>query len=178
MSHPDNVRPVDQLASISIDSGDRDRLRAAVDRLQAGWPDDPATAYHTAMLHLLSSAIAQAIAAAETGAARHGPDARLQTVLGMAYAEAGRTDDARRALEAAAELDRRNPASYVSLGLTELRADRPDAAVSRFGEALLLDPASPDALAGLAEALERLGQPERAARVALALAAGRGAGRR
>jgi Flp pilus assembly protein TadD len=96
----------------------------------------------------------------------------------MAYAEAGRTDDARRALEAAAELDRRNPASYVSLGLTELRADRPDAAVSRFGEALLLDPASPDALAGLAEALERLGQPERAARVALALAAGRGAGRR
>jgi hypothetical protein len=34
-------------------------------------------------------------------------------------------------------------------------------------------------LAGLAEALERLGQPERAARVtAAALAAGRGAGRR
>jgi spermidine synthase len=179
MSHPDDVRPVDQLASISIESGDRDGLRTAVDRLQAGWPDEPATAYHTAMLHLLSGAVAQAIAAAEAGAARHGLDARLQTVLGMAYAEAGRTDDARRALEAAAELDRRNPASFINLGLIELRADRPGAAVSRFGEALLLDPASPDALAGLAEALERLGQPERAARVtAAALAAGRGAGRR
>jgi Flp pilus assembly protein TadD len=87
----------------------------------------------------------------------------------VAYASTGRRGEARKALEAALERDARDASTYTNLGLLDLETGQPDRAVSRLGEALLLDPGSPRALGALAEALDRLGHANRATRVRKAM---------
>lgn len=101
----------------------------------------------------------------EPAARRHPGDARLRNVLGVAYASTGRRDEARRSLEAALELDPRDASTYTNLAIVDLETGLAEHAVSRLGEALLLEPESPRALSALVTALERLGDANRAARV-------------
>ena len=53
--------------------------------------------------------------------------------------------------------------TYVTLGRFELDTFNPQRAAALFTEALFLDPRSPAALNGLADALSRMGRAERAA---------------
>ena len=163
-SAPD-PRAIEQLAALHADQGDAERLRFFVDQLQQRWPDRPATAYYRATFAMLIGQPQDAIAAAEPASRRHPLDARLQNVLGVAYASVGRRDDARRAFETALERDPRDAATYTNLGLLDLETGQPERAVSRLGEALLLDPDSARALAALADALDRLGHSRRAANI-------------
>ena len=158
-------RVIEQLASLYADQGDVDRLRRVVEQLERIWPDRPGTAYYRATLSLSIGRPQDAIAAAEPAAHRYPLEGRLQNVLGVAYATASRRDEARRAFEAALARDPRDAATYTNLGLLDLETGQADRAVSRFGEALLLDPESARALAALADALDRLGQASRAARI-------------
>ncbi len=106
---------------------------------------------------------------AEPAARRHASDARIRNVLGIAYASTGRRDEAREALESAISRDPRDASIYINLALLDLETGQPARAVTRLGEALLLDPRSPRALGALAQALERLGYSARAARVKAAI---------
>ncbi|HYN09992.1 MAG TPA: fused MFS/spermidine synthase [Vicinamibacterales bacterium] len=164
-SRPTDARPVEQLAALYADLGDADRLRPIAEQLQRTWPDRPATPYFGATMRLLTGRASEAVALAEPAVRRHPSDARLRNVLGVAYASTGRRDEARKAFEAALDLDARDAATYTNLALLDLETGQPARAVARLGEALLLDPDSPRALGALAEALERLGYADRAARV-------------
>ncbi|HEX7779496.1 MAG TPA: fused MFS/spermidine synthase [Vicinamibacterales bacterium] len=168
-AHPNDARPVEQLAGILADLGEIDRLKPLADQLQRQWPDRPATPYYAATIQLLTGRAAEAVRVAEPAVQKHPRDARLRNVLGIAYASTGRRDEGRRALEAALELDARDASTYTNLAIVDLETGQPEHAVSRLGEALLLDPESPRALGALATALERLGHAERAARVRRAI---------
>ena len=168
-AHPNDARPVEQLAGILADLGEIDRLKPLTDQLQRQWPDRPATPYYAATIQLLTGRAAEAVRVAEPAVQKHPRDARLRNVLGIAYASTGRRDEGRRALEAALELDARDASTYTNLAIVDLETGQPEHAVSRLGEALLLDPESPRALGALATALERLGHAERAARVRRAI---------
>lgn len=165
VSHREDPRPIEQLGSIVADLGDAARLARVVEHLQAVWPERPASAYYAATLRLMSGAPLEAVREAERALALDAADGRNWDLLGVAYASADRPEDARRAFETAIDADGRNPATYVNLGLLELRGGRPRQAASRFAEALILDPRSGGGLAGLADALGRMGAAERADRV-------------
>ena len=95
-------------------------------------------------------------------------DARFRTLVGASYAALGRRDDARRAFEDALRENPRDPVAYANLAQLDLESGDPDRAASRFAEALILESRFAPALRGLADALERGGYAERAARVARA----------
>ncbi len=165
VSHRDDPRPIEQLASIAADLGDASRLARVVDHLQTVWPERPASAYYAATHRLLSGAPLEAVREAERALTRDAADGRNWNLLGVAYVSAGRPEDARRAFEAAIDADGRDPATYVNLGLLELQGGRPREAASRFAEALVLDPGSAGGRAGLADALGRMGESVRSERV-------------
>lgn len=159
------VEAVLQVASVLADAGDAERLGAVVARLGTLAPDQPATAYYTATLHFLQGRFDAAAAVAEALVARAPADHRTWNLLGAAYGNLGRADRARQAFDAALRANPRDPATHVNLGLFELQAANPKAAAAHFAEALVLDPQSRAALAGLADALERQGDVGRARRL-------------
>jgi Flp pilus assembly protein TadD len=91
--------------------------------------------------------------------------ARDLNLLGIAFDSLGDHDRARRAFEGSLRVAPRAPAVLMNLGLTELRAGRPDAAEHRFSEALFLYPKLAPALDGLAQALDAQGDTRRAAAI-------------
>jgi spermidine synthase len=164
-THANDARPVEQLAGIFADLGEIDRLKPLADQLQRQWPDRPATPYYGATLSLLSGQAAEAVRLAEPAVRKHPRDARLRNVLGIAYASTGRRDEGRKSLEAALDLDARESSTYTNLAIVDLETGQLERAVSRLGEALLLDPGSARALGALVTVLERMGYTERAAKV-------------
>lgn len=162
---PSNAEAREQLASVVADLGDAARLDPIV---QAMVRDDPAragTLYYRAVLHFLRGEFGDAVAVGERAASADPRNARVRNLLGAAFANLGRPDRARAAFEASLAADPSDPSALANLGMFELEAANPGAAASRFAEALLLDPENGPALAGLAEALTRQGEGERAAQV-------------
>ncbi len=158
------VQLLEQAASIAADTADLTRLGLALRALEHERPDHPSALYYRATERYLEGKTEEAAALAEQAAART-PQARAHNLVGAAHATLGRTSRARQAFAAAIKADPADPAAYVNLGLLELGAADARAASAWFAEALALDPRSDAAREGLAAALERLGQPERAARL-------------
>ncbi len=162
---PEDPGVHEQLASLAADAGDTPRLASVVARMDARWPDAPATLYARGTLLFLTGQHASAAAVAARLAGLTPRDARVHNLLGASYASIGRSDDARRAFEASIASNPRDPAAYVNLGVFELGASNPAAAAGYFAEALAIDQHSTGALRGLAEALSRQGHHARAARL-------------
>jgi spermidine synthase len=162
---PDDPRPAEQVASILADAGDRERLAPLVEHLGARWPDLPAASYYRASLAFLDGRPDEALRLASDALRRNPREERLQNLAGAAAASLGRRDEARAAFTRAVELDPSDPTAHLNLGLLELEAANPRAAVNHFAEALILDPRSDRAREGLADALTRLGRSDRAARL-------------
>jgi len=160
---PSSVRALEQLASVFADIEDVPRLDQVVARLAIEHPDDPARYYYAATLHFLRNEGPQAVMMAERGRVLDPTNARALNLLGAAYASQGKGDAAREAFEAAAHVNPRDPTAYVNLGVYELSLANARTASAYFKEALSLDPRSAQALGGLADALEQLGQTSRAA---------------
>ena len=125
-------------------------------------PDGPETLYHAAALHFLHQQYTEAAALGERVVARDPNDARTHNLLGAAFASLGQMDQARRSFQASVRANPRDAVTYVNLGLLELQAANWAAAGGHFAEALTLDASSTAALTGLADALERQGETERA----------------
>ena len=153
----------EQLASLFVDLGDAASLEPIVRLMERVDPDGPETLYHAAALHFLRQRFTAAAALGEQVVAGDPNNARTHNLLGAAYASLGQTDQARRSLRASIRANPRDAVTYVNLGLLELQADNWAAAAGQFAEALTLDASSTAALNGLADALERQGETERAA---------------
>ncbi len=89
-------------------------------------------------------------------------DAGLQSNLGLAYARAGRYEDAVDALRLALHYDPSLVAAHVNLGVAHAEGKRWTEAAEAFGGALALAPDHPQAVAGLARALQQLYRLEEA----------------
>ena len=163
--NPSSAEAREQLASIFADAGDAGRLDGVVQAMNRDHPERPGTLYYNAVLHFLRGAFAEAAATGERAAAADPSNARVQNLLGAAFANLGERARARAALEASTRVDPRDPSALTNLGMFELESSNPRAAAARFSEALLLDPNFAPALGGLADALDRQGEAQRAARV-------------
>jgi spermidine synthase len=162
---PSNHAARAQLASILADLGDAPRLAEVVEVMSREDPERPTTLYYLATLHFLRGEFAEAAAVGERAALVEPSNGRTRNLLGGAYANLGRVDRARGAFAASVLADPKDPSPLINLGLLELNASSPSIAAMHFAEALLLDPDSAPALNGLADALDRQGLSERAARV-------------
>lgn len=153
-----------QAASVFADAGDTVPLGQAVRALERERPDDGVTLFYAATERYLAGRPDEALGLADRAAARL-PEARVHNLRGVALAALGRSDAARQAFAAAVAADPADPAGYVNLGVFELERVNARAAAAHFAEALAVDPHSEAARAGLASALERLGEHGRAARL-------------
>jgi spermidine synthase len=156
---------LEQLASVFGDAGDANRLERVVGELERAAPKSAATLYYGAVLHFLRNRFADAASLGERVVALDPAHARAHNLLGAAYARLGQLDRASAAHEAAVRADPRYPEPYANLGLLALQRGMPAAAKGHFAEALMVGPPSAAAARGLAIALDRLGERERAARV-------------
>jgi tetratricopeptide (TPR) repeat protein len=83
--------------------------------------------------------------------------------LGVALARDGKLTEALAAFERATRADAEEPAYWLNLGLLQLRAGKPDAAVEPLRRVLSLQPGDAEARTLLALALEQSGRAEEAA---------------
>ena len=169
---PSSPAAREQLASLFVDLGDAASLEPIVRLMERVDPDSAGTLYHAAALQFLHQRYSEAAALGERVVATDPNDARTHNLLGAAYATLGQADEARRSFRASVRANPRDAVTYVNLGLLELQAADWAAAGGHFAEALTLDAGSTAALTGLADALERQGETERAANLRRGLQVG------
>jgi tetratricopeptide (TPR) repeat protein len=107
--------------------------------------------YQQAAAHLKNGQPAAAVALLEPLVGQAPRDVKALTLLGMALAAAGRTEDAAVRLQQALAVDPRFTPALQNLGLAELAAGRTAAAKRHFVELLKLTPQDPMAHLGLAQ---------------------------
>jgi tetratricopeptide (TPR) repeat protein len=90
---------------------------------------------------------------------------RGDAALGSLYVTMGRSEEARKRLERAMEVDPFDATTYLALGNLLLEEDKPADAVHEFRRALALDPTIEETSVGLSIALLRNGRPHEAERV-------------
>jgi spermidine synthase len=146
---------IEQLASLYVDIGDISRLTEVITR----WPErserSASLQYYMAALHFLRGRMEDAVTAASAAVTLAPGHAAAMNLRGAAYASLGQNDLARESLHAALQLDARDAATYTNLGLLELSSGNQSTAADLFSEALVLDPASERARAGLSVALSK-----------------------
>jgi len=165
---PSNDRALGQLVSALADDRNDAALEQLTTLLVRTGATRPVTLYAQMRLAHLRGEFAKAAAVGErltSTAADPDNAARDFNLLGIAYDSLGDHDRARRAFDASLRIAPRAPAVLMNLGLTELRAGRPDAAGKRFSEALFLYPRLAPALDALAQALDAQGERKRAAEI-------------
>jgi tetratricopeptide (TPR) repeat protein len=160
---PDAFESWQQLATLFADRRDETQLAQTFESMQAQFPDRWETRYFEAMLSLLRGEVSVAVNLGEQVLKERASDPRTLSLLGTAYARLGIHARARDALEARIQSNPRDPDSYVQLARLELDTYNPPRAAALFSEALVLDPRSPSALRGLADALSKMGRADRAA---------------
>lgn len=149
---PDDLRVLEQQASIAADAGDVAALEDAVKRLRLHAPASPATLYYTGTLALANGRATEAVEAARAATTRGG-DFRAWNLLGAALASAGAPrDQVTASFRGAAASAPRDPTAYVNLGLAALQAGDATEASAWFAEALTIDPGNAAARRGFAVA--------------------------
>ena len=150
-----DVRVLEQLASVAADAADQLALGAMVGRLDTAAPGGSAALYYGATLHAIEGRLDESLRSAEALSRTGRCHARCQNLLGALYDAVGRKPEARAAFLAAIAADPRDVTAYTNLARFELTAGNIAAARSLFAEALVLDPSSPPARQGLAEAIRQ-----------------------
>ena len=150
-----NVAALEQMASILSDVGDKERMAPIVSRLRAEAPASDAAHYYSAALLFLEGRTDLALREAQTVIARNPGHAKAQNLKGACLATLGQRDQARAAFEASLAADPKEPATYTNLANLELEAGNAERAAQYFAEALIIDPNSETALAGLARLRNR-----------------------
>jgi Tfp pilus assembly protein PilF/TolB-like protein len=139
-------------------------------RVPAARPNGILAGFEAGVCHLLRGDPARARAAFSALVNRApglpplpGPLPEAQSNLGVALAREGKIAEALAALERATRADAEEPDYWLNLGLVQLRAQQPGAAVEPLRRALTLQPADAEARTLLAQALEQSGRGEEAA---------------
>ncbi|HYN09851.1 MAG TPA: fused MFS/spermidine synthase [Vicinamibacterales bacterium] len=164
-TYPADPRPWEQLASVLADTADIQQFRPVVERLGRQWPDRPNTLYFGATLAFLEGDFPSALTLAGQAARAQPDDAKVRNLLGAVHASLGHRDEARQAFEMSLSADPRDSAALINLARLDLQAGDLQMAVDHFAQALIVDPASQAARAGLADSLDRVGESARAARI-------------
>jgi arylsulfatase A-like enzyme/Flp pilus assembly protein TadD len=137
---------------------------------QSGFPGDAIQTLETALARGLTQRdirVRLGIYLAESGAAERAiplleaipdDDSDVLNALGIAYAQRGRTADARQAFERALQLDPDGGLAHQNIGLLHLRADALTDAEAAFRRALASDPSLAGAHTGLGVVLAQRGQ--------------------
>jgi spermidine synthase len=154
-SDPNNIRALEQLASILSDVGDAERMRPVVSRLRAVAPSSEAAHYYSAALLFMEARLDLALKEARQVVAINPSHARAHNLIGASLASMGQREQARQAFQTSLQADPRDPATYTNLATLELEAGNSQLARRYFADALTLDPASSTAREGLA----KLGHP-------------------
>ncbi|HEY6361838.1 MAG TPA: hypothetical protein VIX63_12075 [Vicinamibacterales bacterium] len=158
---PANEAALEQLAWVYADRRDIDALEQLL-RVVARSPAHRAVAlYCRACIAHLSGDQDNAVNAGEELVTLNRRPNALK-LLGSIRAAREEFDLARQALEASLEIEPADVVVRMNLGVIELRASRPAAAVERFSEVLSAQPTLAPALDGLAQAYEQLGERRRA----------------
>ena len=153
--YPDNLRVLEQLASVLSDANDIERLQPVVQRLRRDAPAAESTRYYTAALLFMQGRADLAVPEAEAVVRENPRNALAQNLLGAALASIGERDRARRAFEASLKTNPLSPDTYINLATLEMQAGNRSDAAQRYAEALTLNQASEPARRGLAEATRR-----------------------
>ena len=146
-------RALELLASILADAGDAAGLRPIVERMRRSHPDRDDTWYYTAVLSFLADRLDDALSAASRALALNPRHTLARNLAGSVYARQGQLERARQAFTAALDGNPAEASAYTNLGMLELEAGNPRAAVSYLAEALTLDPADDRARSQLAAAI-------------------------
>jgi tetratricopeptide (TPR) repeat protein len=150
--HPDDIRVLEQVASVFADGGDVQRLQPIMARLRQLAPANEVTRYYSAALLFMQGRSDLAVPDLELVVRENPKHARAQNLLGAALASLGERGRARRAFEASLRADPLDPGTYTNLGTLEMEEGNRLAAGQRYAEALALDPTSEGARRGLAQA--------------------------
>jgi Flp pilus assembly protein TadD len=150
--HPDDIRVLEQVASVFTDGGDVQRLQPIMARLRQVAPANAITRYYSAALLFMQGRSDLAVPDLELVVRENPKHARAQNLLGAALASLGERGRARHAFEASLRADPLDAGTYTNLGTLEMEEGNRLAAVQRYAEALALDPASEAARRGLAQA--------------------------
>jgi Tfp pilus assembly protein PilF len=139
-------------------------------RVPAARPNGVLAGFEAGVCHLLRSDSARAQAAFSALLDRPAgapplprPLPEAQSNLGVALAREGKLDEALAAFERATRADAEEPAYWLNLGLVQLRAQKPDAAIEPLRRVLSLQPGDVEARTLLALALEQSGRDDEAA---------------
>jgi spermidine synthase len=154
---PDDPLAGEQLASVYADAGDADHLAPLAEALIARFPARNKPRYYRANALLLEGRAADAAGELRRLVARDPGDVRAESLLGVACATSGLRDCALAAFAAALAANPRDTATYINLGVFQLRSADPTSAAESFAIALALDRSSVPARQGLAEARAALG---------------------
>ncbi len=152
---PARPEPLEQIASLVADTGDRAALAAAVTALADVFPDRASTAFHRAVQAFLDGDAATALALAERAIALDPSFAPVYDLAGAVLTALDQPDRARRMFERSLTFDAHDSTAYTNLGVLALDAGHRDEAASRFAEALWLNAADATARQGLSRALGR-----------------------
>jgi spermidine synthase len=151
---PGDPAPLEQLASLHADAGNRHELEATVGALRR-LPARAPTEYFAAVARLLADDARGALTHAERAIALDAGYAPVYDLAGAALTKLDAPERARAMFERSLAFDGHDSAAYLNLGLLDLAAGHADAAANLFAEALWLDPASSAAREGLARATRR-----------------------
>jgi spermidine synthase len=152
-ARPDDPRALELLASIVADAGDAASLQPVVERMRNRHPERDETWYYAAVLSFLTDRLDQALSEASHAVELNARHTLAQNLIGSTYARQRQLDRARQAFRAALDSNPAEASTYTNLGMLELEAGNPQAAISYFAEALTLDPADDRARAQLTAAL-------------------------
>lgn len=163
--NPDDADALEQWASVLADARQVDALRSVARQMAQRFPGRPPTAYYVATLRFLEGRPDEAARLARQATTADPTHARAWGLAGAALASLGRADDARSAFESGARANPRDPSAYTNLGVMALGAGNAAEAARWFAESLVADPSHGPARAGLAAALDALGEHERSRRL-------------
>ncbi len=152
---PARPEPLEQIASLVADTGDRTALAAAVTALADAFPDRASTAFPRAVQAFLGGDAATALAHAERVIALDPSFAPVYHLAGAVLTALDQPDRARWMFERSLTFDAHDSTAYTNLGVLALDAGQRDEAASRFAEALWLNAADATARQGLSRALGR-----------------------
>jgi spermidine synthase len=155
---PDDPRSAEQLASVLADAADARRLTPLAGQIVSRFPERADSWYYEATALYLSGRTDDAIVAARRVVDAHPEHARAQSLLGAACAAAGRRDCAQAAFDASIRSNPRDAAGYINAGVFNLQIANPSSAKAYFANALAIDPGSPSARDGVAQARALLGK--------------------
>jgi spermidine synthase len=147
-----NPAPLEQLASLHADIGDRAQLDTVVAQLRQVAPGSAPAYYYAGVSALLHGRLEDAIQLAQRAIDIDADYAPTYDLIGAAYTKRGEPERARQAFETSLRFDPHDSTAYINIGLLELAAGNRDAAARYFAEGLWLDPESPTAREGLSRA--------------------------